>query len=137
MKVLPLVLDTNVFVSGIFFGGIPGRILKAWHDGLIRLVVSPAILAEYREIARILHEEHPGIVFLPWLALIEKEAVLVDAETLSEQVCEDRDDDVFLACALAAKVSIICSGDKLLLKTSGYCGLRVLTPRCFVDACLA
>jgi hypothetical protein len=27
-----IVLDMNVVVSGLFFGGYPGKILSAWHD---------------------------------------------------------------------------------------------------------
>ena len=30
---MKVVLDTNVFVSGVFFGGTPGRVLEAWRDG--------------------------------------------------------------------------------------------------------
>ena len=39
-----VVLDTNVVLSGIFFGGVPGRILDAWQVGHLTLVLSPAIL---------------------------------------------------------------------------------------------
>ena len=42
-----VVVDTNVFLSGVFFGGVPGRILEAWQAGHLTLVLSPAILAEY------------------------------------------------------------------------------------------
>ena len=30
-----VVTDTNVLISGIFFGGPPAQILKAWHDGAV------------------------------------------------------------------------------------------------------
>jgi putative PIN family toxin of toxin-antitoxin system len=49
-----VVLDTNVFVSGVFFGGVPGRILEAWRDGALTLLVSVAILDEYRRVGRLL-----------------------------------------------------------------------------------
>jgi len=45
-----VVLDTNVVVSGVFFGGVPGRILSAWTAGQITMVMSPAILEEYRRV---------------------------------------------------------------------------------------
>lgn len=44
---LHAILDTNVLLSGIFFGGVPGRLLTAWQDERLALVLSPAILAEY------------------------------------------------------------------------------------------
>lgn len=46
------VLDTNVLMSGIFFGGVPGRVLEAWMSGRIELILSPEILAEYRTVGR-------------------------------------------------------------------------------------
>jgi predicted nucleic acid-binding protein len=44
------VIDTNVFVSGIFWKGPPYRILKAWQNGEFTLVVSPPIIQEYIQI---------------------------------------------------------------------------------------
>lgn len=41
-----VVLDTNVLVSGIFFAGVPGRVLEAWADGKFELVLSPSIFDE-------------------------------------------------------------------------------------------
>ena len=40
-----VVLDTNVVVSGLLFGAVPGRILTAWTAGEFTLVVSPPVLA--------------------------------------------------------------------------------------------
>jgi len=45
-----IVLDTNVFVSGIFFTGPPSQILKAWRDGKVQLLVSSSILEEYHRV---------------------------------------------------------------------------------------
>ena len=45
------VLDTNVVMSAIFFGGVPFEVLNAWHNGEFELVVSDAVMAEYRAIA--------------------------------------------------------------------------------------
>lgn len=46
---MKLVVDTNVYISGIFFLGPPHTILNAWHRGTIKLVFSPEILVEYQE----------------------------------------------------------------------------------------
>jgi predicted nucleic acid-binding protein len=37
------VLDTNVVVSGLFFGGVPRVILDLVADGAFELVLSPAL----------------------------------------------------------------------------------------------
>ena len=42
-------LDTNVLFSGIFWGGIPGEILKLWSEGHFDLFVSFPILEEYKK----------------------------------------------------------------------------------------
>lgn len=44
---MKVVVDTNVFVSGVFFGGPPGDVLAAWRDKRIELVVSREIFEEY------------------------------------------------------------------------------------------
>jgi predicted nucleic acid-binding protein len=45
-------------------------------------------------------------------------------------------DDIFLACALAARTRIVVSGDRHLLRVSGFRGVQVLRPRAFVQAFL-
>ena len=49
----------------------------------------------------------------------------------------DPDDDEFLACADAAGVAVIVSGDKDLVDHNGWLGVRVLRPRQFVDEFLS
>ena len=75
----------------------------------------------------------PGMDLGPWLELVHVRGVVVEAPPLEDQVCTDPDDDKFLACARAARVKLIVSGDKALLRASGYSGIAVLTPRRFVD----
>jgi uncharacterized protein len=132
-----VVLDTNVFVSGVFFSGPPYRILKAWRDGKLELVISSDILDEYSRIATILAEQFPPVNLQEILEFVEKEANFYDAPALSEHVCDDSNDDKFLACALASETEIIVSGDKHLLRVSGYRDIEVLKPKAFVDAFLA
>jgi hypothetical protein len=33
------VLDTNVFISGVFFTGPPYQILEAWRDGNVEIII--------------------------------------------------------------------------------------------------
>ncbi len=127
-----VIIDTNVFASGIFFSGPPHTILDAWRQGRLTLVVSPAILDEYRRVAHELAEQFPGVDPGPPLELLAIHARLVNAPELPQQVCTDADDDMFLACAVASGAKVIASGDKALLKTSGYSGIEVLKPRDFV-----
>ena len=128
-----VVLDTNVFVSGVFFSGPPYQILKAWRDGKVQLVISPEILDEYQRVGEILAEDHPNINLKLFLDYVIRNAEIYAAPPLPEAVCEDPDDDKFLACALASGSTIIVSGDKHLLKISGYEQIEILKPRDFVN----
>ena len=130
-----VILDTNVVVSGVFFGGVPGRILSAWSAGRLVLVLSPAILEEYRRVGHELERQHSevGATFEPVLTLIAMHAVIVDAPALAAPVSDDADDDMFLAAALATQTQLIVSGDRDLLRVSGWRGIDVLTPRQFAD----
>jgi uncharacterized protein len=130
---LKVVMDTNVFVSGVFFSGPPYQILKAWQAGNFELVASPEILEEYRRVGEILAEEHPSIDLKPILNFVIEHTTIYKPSALKEPVCEDPDDDKFFACALASGSRVIISGDKHLLKVSGYQGIKVLKPREFVD----
>lgn len=128
-----VILDTNVFISGIFFTGPPYQILKAWHDGKLKLVISPDIIEEYQRVGTALAKKFPSIDLRQILELVTIKAEMVHDHCLPEPVCVDPDDDKFLACALESKSKIIVSGDKHLLDVSGFREIRVLKPRKFTD----
>ena len=128
-----IVLDTNVLVSGIFFGGPPGEILHAWRSGEVQFVLSPEILEEYQQVGEELAARYEGADLRPFLDLLVVHAEMVVGMPLPEPVCDDPEDDKFVACAVAANVSYIVSGDKHLLRVSGYQGIEIVRPRTFVD----
>lgn len=128
-----VVLDTNVFISGVFFSGPPSRILEAWRDGSLGLVISAEIVEEYRRVGERLSSDFPGVSLDPFLILLVTHADLVVPETLPGPVVTDPDDDKFFACALGGDCRLIVSGDKALLAASGFEGVEVETPRRFLD----
>lgn len=130
---MKIVVDTNVFVSGVFFSGPPFEVLDAWRRNKVTLVISPDILSEYQRTGDALGEKFPGVDLEPWIELLVLKAKLVNAPPLPDRVCTDPDDDMFLACAIASRTKLIVSGDKHLLAVSGYQGVTVLKPRAFVD----
>jgi putative PIN family toxin of toxin-antitoxin system len=128
-----IVLDTNVFISAIFFSGPPAKILQAWKDGKIQIVLTRDILKEYRRVAEELSGKFPKVDTRRILELMSNYGELVETQGISVAVCEDQDDDKFLECAIATGSKLIVSGDKHLLNVSGYEGISVLKPREFVD----
>ncbi|MBL6996134.1 putative toxin-antitoxin system toxin component, PIN family [Desulfobacula sp.] len=130
---MKIVLDTNVFISGVFFSGPPYQILKAWRNQEFQIVISPEILDEYHRVGKELSAKFSMVDIGPILKLIIAKAELVEAASLDEAVCDDPDDDKFFAGAIAGESMLIVSGDKHLLKMSGYQGIEVIRPRQFVD----
>ena len=133
---MKVVLDTNILISGIYFGGIPGKILEAWGARRFQLLVSTEILQEYLNVAERLADRYAGVEYESILGLIIQNAELVQPSKLPEPVSTDPDDDKFLACALAGESTTIVSEDSDLINVSGYCGIKVLTPKAFVSECI-
>lgn len=128
-----IILDTNVFISGIFFSGPPSQILKAWRNQAFQILLSREILDEYRQVAEALASKFPTVDILPIIELVTIHSQLVDVHGFHISVCEDPDDNKFFECAVAGKCQTIVSGDKHLLKVSGFQGIMVLKPKDFVE----
>ncbi len=129
-----VVLDTNVLMSGLLFGGMPGRIVEAWRRGRIEVVLTPAVLTEHERVAEALSKRYPEVAITALLRILASLATRVDDRDLSEPVCADPDNDKFLACALSGHATLVVSGEKALIAASGYRGIAVVTPRAFMDS---
>src|SRR5450755_4919575 len=110
-----VVLDTNVFVSGIFFSGPPHRILAAWRDQQVTLVYSPAILEEYERVLAELSSSFPEVNSEPFLNLLQRYGEIVRSVAASGVSCRDQADIKFIDCLLQSKARCLVSGDKDLL----------------------
>ena len=106
-----VVLDTNVVMSAIFFGGTPRKIVRAAFSKKVDLVA-----------AKNFHRP---------LSILESKLTMVRPATLREAVCRDPDDDDIIACALGGKAKVICSGDGDLLDLDGFRGLEIMKPSDF------
>ena len=75
---MKVVVDTNVFISGVFFTGPPHQILDAWRRGRVQIVVAPEILTEYRDTGTELAANFPEVELEPWLELLAVKSILVE-----------------------------------------------------------
>lgn len=123
-----VILDTNVLVSGVFFGGAPDAVLKRWADGAFELAVSPSILDEYTLVILRLEHKYGLDAGTQTLKEIKANALTVPDKALPEQVCKDPTDDKFLSCAIESGAKMVVSGDRLLRQTDGYRGISVIGP---------
>ena len=129
---MKVVIDTNVLISGIFFGGAPSAVLESWAEGGFELIVSPGIIAEYQEVCERLAEKRPGVEYRgPLFAIIGNSTLVADQDS-QEGISADPDDDKFMLVARSASASVI-SGDRHLLDVDGWEGVEVLTPRALLD----
>lgn len=134
---LQCVLDTNILISGILWRGVPFQLLRWAEQGRLTIYSSLDIMAE---VYRVLHYQRfqryidkrralPGALF----EKIESLCTIVHVDQSVSGVCPDADDEKFLACALAAGVNVIVSGDGHLLDIKQYQSIRILTARAFYD----
>lgn len=133
VQVVRVVIDTNVLVSALLFGGVPGRLVPLWKSGRIQPLASQAMIDEVlrvlaypkfsltpKEIEFLLYEE-----ILPWVEI-------VDVATGGPFIEDDPSDDMFLWCAMDGKADRIISGDEHLLRLQDF-PVPILTPRQLLD----
>jgi len=128
-----VVIDTNVLVSGIFWGGTPLKIIRFWTNNHMKLVVSEEILNEYlRVIEKISDSTGHHDLYEYWSLIIPKMVKLVKVKKLFH-LCRDPGDNKFLDCAISGKAKYLISGDRDLLVLRNIMQTQIITPRKFVD----
>lgn len=132
-----MVLDTNVWVSALLWGGNPAELVKAAEDRRLRIFISEEIVGE---ISRVL--EYPKLKQAYQGAGLGRrdlmEAVLnvsrfVKVSRKVNVVAEHPADDKFIECALAAHADYIVSGDRHLLKVARHDKIRIMSVREFLE----
>lgn len=114
---LRVVLDTNVLVSGLAYPvEIPGRILNAWQQGGLRVILSRYILDEMvRVLPRLsrirLNESEIRDLADSFMLIAE----IVEPRATSDETLRDPADQQVLATLLAAQADYLITGDKDLL----------------------
>jgi putative PIN family toxin of toxin-antitoxin system len=129
-----VVLDTNIFVSGIFFRpSNPGRIVDAWWEHKINLVISPPL---FKEILKILVQTNKRLGSK--LSLIEKFKenvkefafwIKVEPEA---KICRDSKDNMILDTAFQGGADFVVTEDKDLLVLKKYKAVAIVTPARFI-----
>jgi putative PIN family toxin of toxin-antitoxin system len=132
-----LVLDTNTALSGLLWGGTPGRLIEVAEAGRIELASSAALLAELqgvlsrekfaKQLAR--RGLTVGDVFDGYAALV----VIVTPAVIGPTITRDPADDQVLAAALAAQADLIVSGDAHLLDIKIFRSIEIVTAATAVE----
>jgi uncharacterized protein len=128
------VIDTGVFVAGVFWRHEPHLCLKAWLRGIMTPVMSGEILAEYETVlARVKQEQQFKTDTALWVNALRTSALWVEPVPLEEKVCRDPKDNKFIEAALAEKdCHTIIARDRDLTVLEKPFGIEMLTPRAWL-----
>lgn len=133
---MKIVIDTNVLISGVFFGGFPRKILSSIVNREITACATSEIIDEYEEVVQEMIEQKAGHIDRGLLApLIQTMEVIEPVSHI--KVCRDPDDDKFLECAKDSCALYIVSGDKDLLVIEKYENIRIVTAKDFFEQYLS
>jgi putative PIN family toxin of toxin-antitoxin system len=123
-----VVLDINVIVSALLFGGYPERIFLAGLRGEIKLLTSHALL---QELESVLSKKFKLGVRLvkDAMDLLKTLAEIVETTSQLKVIAQPDDDNRVLECAVDGKAEFIVTGDaKHILPLKEYKGIKVVTP---------
>ena len=123
-----LVLDSDVYISAVLFGGKPRRIIEAALTGRARLAISPSILKEIESVLKGKKFKFPEAAAREVINEIVNLAEIFEPVEKISLIKEDPADNRIMECALAAGAAAIISGDSHLLSLGIFRAIAVLNP---------
>ena len=132
--VLKVIIDTNVLVSALLFNGRLSGIIDLWKKGEIIPLLSRETFNEFAKVLSypkfsLTEDEIRGLIVEEITPYFE----MVNSVKSVKNVCRDRDDDIFLSCALSASADYIISGDKDLCDMKQYKKIKIITPHALLN----
>lgn len=130
------VLDTNVLISALIFGGPPEEIIQRAGRSF-ELSLSERILDEAYSVlhySRLQRYRIADAEIDAFLARLRGLAVVVPGAVEVAPFAPDPKDTPLLACALEAGADYLVTGDQRLLNLARYHGTRILSVRDFVES---
>lgn len=130
---MKLVLDTNVIVSALIWGGEPYKLIHAATEGEIELYTSVVLLEELREVlerghlSKRLAQQQSSVDQA--IDLYGELAIVVLPKTTPRVVPGDADDDHVIAADMAGQVDLIVSGDRHLLSLERHEAIDIVGVR--------
>ncbi len=128
-----VVIDTNVLVSGLLFGGPPGKLVTQWKSGKIQPLCSKEMVEEYLRVLAYpkFQLTESDIDFLSTHEILPFFHIL-KVKPGKPFVVADPSDDKFIWCAMQGNAEVIVSGDIHLLKLSSS-PIPVITAAAFIQ----
>ncbi|MBI4652420.1 putative toxin-antitoxin system toxin component, PIN family [Candidatus Desantisbacteria bacterium] len=127
-----IVLDTNIYISAILFGGKPEELLKLARAGKVGLLISENIKNEIAEILKRKFKFN-DLQISEILEDIDSVSTLIIPNIILNIIKKDDEDNKILECAIEGKVNYIISGDHHLLELKEYQKIKILKITEFLD----
>ena len=135
---MKVVLDTNIWLSGIFWQGNPYKIIKLAEQRKIEVIISKQIL---EEVIRVLSRESKFQKFIENRKILIEDLMrtiisisnLVEPKSKINVIKDDTDDNKFLEAGVDGKADFIISGDRHLLDLGQFSGIKILNAREFLE----
>ena len=128
---MKVVLDTNIFISGIFWKGSPNKVILNWREGKFTLVTSLEAVSEIIKVLKDFKIRFSDDMIKEWVDLIVRNSIIVEPKEKIEIVKDDPKDNIFIETAVAGNVDYIVSQDNHLLKLKEFRGIKIITPEEF------
>jgi len=127
-----VVIDSNVWVSALVFGGAPRQAFERMVSGGNVLVVSEELLTEVR---RIIHQKFPDFStdYADLLVALRPLTATVQLGSLHVTASRDADDDKIIETALIGAAHYIVTGDNDLLVLEKYEDVAMVTVADFLS----
>ena len=132
---MKVVLDTNIFISGIFWKGSSNSIITNWKEGKFTLVTSLEAVSEIIKVLKDFKIRLSDDMIKEWIDLIRRNSIIVEPKEKIEAVKDDPKDSIFIETAVAGNVDYIISQDNHLLKLKEFRGIKIVTPEEFNKIC--
>jgi hypothetical protein len=134
IEVIRVVLDTNVLVSGLLFGGIPEKLIGLCKSGHVQAVMSREMVDEFLRVLtypkfQLSEAEIQYLLYIQVIPHVE----MITARPSPVVIRDDPSDDMFLRCAVAGHARYIISGDRHLLNLKTYRRIKIFSPADFLS----
>ena len=126
-----VVLDTNILISDLLFGGKPQQVIDLAKAGKIQVIISPYILKEL-EYKLTKKFKFPSAKVKKTIREVKRFCKIVKVEDKLKGVCSDPTDDAIIETAVNAGAGFLITGDHDLLNLKRYGKVQILTPAQFL-----
>jgi uncharacterized protein len=133
------VLDSVVLVSALLTpGGVASRVVRQAREGAFMCYLSDEILAETQRVLVETPRLRQRFTYTDedvedFIFSLRAAAHLVTAIEPRAGVVRDPNDDMIVACAIAAAADYVVSRDDDLLSLGSYEGITMTTPEAFME----